>query len=60
MSVSPDLLEILRCPKCRREGREGTLVQAPAGDSLECPACRLRYAVTEGIPDMIIEEAAPF
>jgi len=60
MPVSPDLLDILRCPKCRREGREGPLALVPSGDALECPACRLRYRVEDDIPNMLVDEATPF
>lgn len=60
MTVSPDLLEILRCPKCRREGREGRLDQSASGDSLDCPACRLRFRIEDDIPNMLVDEATPF
>ncbi len=55
MSLSPELLEILVCPKCKgdleyREQPEETLV---------CQACRLVYAVDDGIPIMLIDEAKP-
>ena len=54
MTLSPQLLEILVCPKCRGalEYREGESV-------LICSACRLRYPVRDGIPIMLIDEAAP-
>ncbi|MFM7141336.1 MAG: Trm112 family protein [Alphaproteobacteria bacterium] len=60
MPIDPELFEVLRCPKCRKEGREGRLSATPADDALECAACRLRYAVQDGIPDMVVEEAKPF
>ena len=55
MSLSSDLLQILVCPKCKgeleyREGPEEALV---------CHACRLVYAVDDGIPIMLIDEAKP-
>lgn len=55
MSLSPELLEILVCPKCKgeldyREEPEETLV---------CQACKLAYAVDDGIPIMLIDEAKP-
>jgi uncharacterized protein YbaR (Trm112 family) len=48
------LLELLVCPICK-----GPLQSAGAGDSLEliCRADRLAYAVRDGIPLMLPEEA---
>ena len=60
MALHPDLLEIIRCPKCLKEGREGRLVLSPAGDFLECGACRVRYAVRDDIPDLTVDEATSF
>jgi uncharacterized protein len=54
MTLSPQLLEILVCPKCR-----GALEYRAAESSLLCHACRLRYAVRDGIPIMLIDEAKP-
>lgn len=53
MSLSPELLEILACPKCkgRLEYR-----RAPA-EELVCHQCRLVYAVEDDIPIMLIDEA---
>jgi uncharacterized protein YbaR (Trm112 family) len=60
MALSPELLEILRCPKCVHEGREGLLELSPTGGDLSCAACRLRYAIEDDIPNMLIDEATPF
>ncbi len=51
--ISPDLLEILVCPKChgKLELKE---------DALECPADRLRYRIEDGIPVMLVEEAESY
>lgn len=54
MSVSPQLLEILVCPKCK-----GTLEYRENEDALLCHACRLRYPVRDDIPIMLIDEATP-
>jgi uncharacterized protein len=54
MSVSPQLLRILVCPKCK-----GDLTYREAESVLECPACRLSYAVRDDIPIMLIDEATP-
>jgi uncharacterized protein YbaR (Trm112 family) len=52
-TIAPELLAILRCPKCKGALRSVSLPPL----SLECPACRLRYAVRDGIPIMLIDEA---
>ena len=54
MSLSPQLLRILVCPKCK-----GELEYREGEQSLLCHACRLRYAVRDDIPVMLIDEAAP-
>ena len=60
--LSPELLEILRCPHC-----VGGSAEPPAGvrkgelrletDILRCLQCGRRYKVEDGIPDMIPEHA---
>jgi hypothetical protein len=54
MTLSPQLLDLLVCPKCK-----GALDYRDAESSLVCPACRLRYAVRDDIPIMLIDEATP-
>ena len=54
MTLAPQLLSILRCPRCK-----GALEYREAESSLICHACRLRYAVREGIPIMLTDEATP-
>jgi uncharacterized protein len=56
MSLAPDLLEILVCPKCKGSLEHRT---APT-EALVCHPCRLIYAVEEDIPIMLIDEAQPF
>ena len=56
MSLAPDLLEILVCPKCK-----GPLEHRTAPEEvLVCHACRLIYAVEDDIPIMLIDEAEHF
>ncbi len=53
--MDKDLLEILACPKCKGE------LQLAAGDSeLRCKECRLAYRIDDGIPILLIEEAASY
>ena len=55
MSVAPQLLKILVCPKCK-----GELTYEEANQLLDCPVCRLRYPVRDDIPIMLIDEAATY
>lgn len=54
MSLSPQLLAILVCPKCK-----GELEYRATEPALLCAACRLRYPVRDDIPIMLIDEATP-
>ncbi|OLB08833.1 MAG: tetraacyldisaccharide 4'-kinase [Gemmatimonadetes bacterium 13_2_20CM_69_27] len=56
MSLAPDLLEILVCPKCKGPLQYRTAPQ----EELVCQACRLIYAVEDDIPIMLIDEAKHF
>src|SRR4051812_6406350 len=56
MPLQPDLLEIVRCPKClgRVAGR------APeSGEGLACGKCKLLYPIVDDIPNFLVEEAQP-
>lgn len=60
--LNSQLLSILRCPKCRgllveQAGTEAAAAAAKASEALVCNACRLRYAVEDGIPNLFIDEA---
>ena len=54
MAIKPELLEILRCPKCKSK-----VELRQDGSALKCvnAECRLVYPVKDDIPVMIIEEA---
>jgi len=54
VSLSPQLLAILVCPKCK-----GPLTWHEDEQALDCPACRLRYPVRDEIPIMLVDEATP-
>jgi uncharacterized protein YbaR (Trm112 family) len=52
MSVSPDLLEILRCPACKSK------VNLKAdGSGLKCVNCHRVYPIRDEIPVMLVDEA---
>jgi uncharacterized protein len=48
-TVSPTLLEILRCPRCH-----GSLVSDDARSQLVCSGGH-EYPVIDGIPDMVVD-----
>ena len=54
LGLDPQLLEILRCPNCRSELRVDV-----AASELVCtsPVCGLAYAVRDGIPVLLVDEA---
>ena len=53
--LDDQLLKILVCPACK-----GELVYDREHNVLDCPRCRLRYAVEDDVPNMLIEEAKRF
>ncbi|GJQ27506.1 MAG: hypothetical protein HBSAPP02_25380 [Phycisphaerae bacterium] len=58
--IDKPLLDILACPACKQhvqpaEARSGEEVQG----WLVCTGCGLRYPIREGIPVMLVDEAAP-
>ena len=55
LTIPTELLELLRCPRCKGHLR---LVERERA-ALECAACQLRYAIRDGIPIMLIDEAEP-
>jgi uncharacterized protein len=54
MAISPELLEILRCPKCKSE-----VELKSDGSGLKCvnQDCSLVYPIKDDIPVMLIDEA---
>ena len=54
MTLSPQLLEILVCPKCK-----GPLEYREQSATLVCHRDKLQYAIRDGIPIMLIDEATP-
>jgi uncharacterized protein YbaR (Trm112 family) len=54
MTLQPQLLAILVCPRCR-----GELEYREHESSLICASCALRYPVRDDIPIMLVDEAKP-
>ena len=52
MALDPLLLEILACPQDK-----GPLLYFPDENSLYTPRLHRRYAINDGIPDMLIDDA---
>jgi len=52
MAISPELLEILACPKCK-----GNIYLNEKKDGLICDNCKLLYEIRDDIPIMLIDEA---
>jgi uncharacterized protein YbaR (Trm112 family) len=50
--ISPDLLDILRCPLDPSHTR-----LALEGDRLLCQRCALRFPIRDGFPVLVAEEA---
>lgn len=56
MTLAPELLDILVCPKCKGDLEH----RLDPDEQLVCHACRLVYRVEDDIPVMLIDEATPF
>jgi uncharacterized protein YbaR (Trm112 family) len=54
VSLSPDLLALLVCPRCK-----GEIEYQEAEQRLVCHHCRLAYPVRDDIPVMLVDEATP-
>ena len=54
MALNKELLDLLACPRCK-----GELTLAPGETGLICPVCAVVYPIRDGIPVMLVEEAAP-
>lgn len=54
MPVSKDLLEIVACPKCK-----GKVSLKSDESGFVCERCRLVYAIEDGLPNFLLEEARP-
>ena len=54
--VSQDLLDILRCPACVRNGPDAGLLDLVKETWLVCRDCQRKYPIRDDIPVMLIEE----
>jgi uncharacterized protein YbaR (Trm112 family) len=56
MSLSPELLEILRCPACVQEQEDAGHLELVKEVWLVCQTCQRKYPIRDEIPVMLIEE----
>ena len=54
MAISDELLEILVCPKCKKE-----IYLNKEKNGLVCQSCSLLYEIKDDIPIMLIDKAKP-
>ena len=54
MSLPPELIEILACPRCKQP-----VEPDERHEHLICRLCRVAYPVRDGIPVMLLDEARP-
>lgn len=50
MALPKELLEILACPKCKKDLEE-------IGMFLVCRSCKTAYPILEDVPDLLLEDA---
>ena len=55
MPDDQSLLELLACPKCH-----GKLARISSPDGFACEKCALFYALDDGLPNMLIDDATPW
>lgn len=56
MAIHPELLALVRCPKCKGAVSER---DTKGANGLVCEKCRLVYAVVDDIPNFLVDEARP-
>jgi len=55
MALDPTLAEVLACPGCK-----GELTYTAEPEQLTCSHCHLCFAVEDGIPILLMDEATEF
>lgn len=53
MPLDPDLVALLACPQCH-----AGLISSSDPEGFACEACGLFFAVEDGIPNFLLEDAA--
>jgi uncharacterized protein YbaR (Trm112 family) len=55
VSQQERLIDLLACPKCH-----GSLRHVAGPEGYVCETCHLFYAVSDGLPNMLIDDAKPW
>ena len=50
-----ELLALVACPKCR-----GRLIEIERPTGLACEDCKLFYAIDDGLPNLLVDQAKPW
>jgi uncharacterized protein YbaR (Trm112 family) len=58
MSIEPELMDILACPRCHGSLSPQPSEQAPTELVCTEASCGLRFPVRDGIPILLIDEAS--
>ncbi len=56
MTLSPELMEILRCPACVQKDDDAGHLELIRDVWLVCQTCGRKYPIRDDIPVMLIEE----
>ena len=54
MPLAKDLIEIVACPKCK-----GKVTLETDESGFVCATCKLKYPITDGLPDFLLDDAKP-
>lgn len=55
MTQADSLIDLLACPKCH-----ASLQRVAAPEGFACERCALFYAVEDGLPNMLLDDAKPW
>lgn len=55
MTKESSLIDLLACPKCH-----GAFERNPQPEGYVCKSCKLFFAVEDGLPNMLIDDAKPW
>jgi uncharacterized protein len=53
--IDPELKKILACPRCKKQHLEWHESEG----ELHCLECKVRYAIEDGVPVMLVDQARP-
>jgi uncharacterized protein YbaR (Trm112 family) len=56
-TLRPELVAVLACPACKGALQERHAAKGSPQDGFVCPKCSLLFAVVDGIPNFLLEDA---